>query len=342
MRAPPQLLRFPSPHRTPPFGNLWTDRDHASQPITDTSIARDPAERAGFSCPITIRSRSQNPRKRFQTLRIVGTLGCVNLFLTNHPWQKSRGAWRGAPDGVAPLHVRKGAFDALKRRVWSTWISEVTLSPPRGRPLKNSMKKTPDCAIRVFAITIAIASSIARYRCTKFRRDETKPSGGSSQALHGKVDQPICCAARNDYLLFWKGPCPAIHYCKEFEPESILQFWAHLLVLAVNVAPQYIPLIMVNFPSRPHLSRLAENVYTRAVPEVQGDEIFTQERSQKFKVMKFWNLVSEKCHGFLVANFLSTFPRKNRIQICHRKLHHILHCKKWNLSPATHSGSILA
>ena len=68
--------------------------------------------------------------------------------------------------------------------------------------------------------------------------------------------------------------------------------------------------------------------YTRTVPEVQGDEIFLK-----------W---SEKRGRFLVANLLSIFPRKKRPKICHRKLHHILHCKKINLSPGTHSGSILA
>ena len=73
--------------------------------------------------------------------------------------------------------------------------------------------------------------------------------------------------------------------------------------------------------------------------------MLTRERCQKFQVMKFWNfgiLGSEECGGFLVANYLSPFHWKNRLNICHRKLHHILHCKKRNLSPGTHSGSILA
>ena len=39
---------------------------------------------------------------------------------------------------------------------------------------------------------------------------------------------------------------------------------------------------------------------TRAVPEVQGDEI-----------LKFWD---DECGGFLVANILSFFPRKNRLE----------------------------
>ena len=37
---------------------------------------------------------------------------------------------------------------------------------------------------------------------------------------------------------------------------------------------------------------------------------FTRERSQKFKVMKFWNFWSDKCGGFLAANFCQTFPGK--------------------------------
>ena len=40
---------------------------------------------------------------------------------------------------------------------------------------------------------------------------------------------------------------------------------------------------------------------------------FTRERSQKFKVMKFWNFGSEKCGGFLVANFLLIFPPKTSL-----------------------------
>ena len=38
--------------------------------------------------------------------------------------------------------------------------------------------------------------------------------------------------------------------------------------------------------------------------------VFTHERSQLFKVMKFWNFGSETCGGFLVADFLSIFSRK--------------------------------
>ena len=34
---------------------------------------------------------------------------------------------------------KKGCFSRFEKRVWSTWKSEVMLSPPRGRPLKNSM-----------------------------------------------------------------------------------------------------------------------------------------------------------------------------------------------------------
>ena len=35
--------------------------------------------------------------------------------------------------------------------------------------------------------------------------------------------------------------------------------------------------------------------------------------------MKFGSFGSEKCGGFLVANCLSIFPRKNRLKLCHRK-----------------------
>ena len=48
-------------------------------------------------------------------------------------WHKnSSGAWRGAPDGVATLKVRKGAFDALNKKGLEHLESEVKLSPPRG------------------------------------------------------------------------------------------------------------------------------------------------------------------------------------------------------------------
>ena len=41
-----------------------------------------------------------------------------------------------------------------------------------------------------------------------------------------------------------------------------------------------------------------------------------------------------------MANLLSAFPRMSRLKICHRKLPHILHCKKRNLSPGTHCNSV--
>ena len=50
----------------------------------------------------------------------------------------------------------------------------------------------------------------------------------------------------------------------------------------------------------------------------------------------------EKLGGFLVANFLSDFPKEKWLKICHspnfRKFHHILHGKEINLSPGTRSG----
>ena len=44
----------------------------------------------------------------------------------------SSGASRGAPQGVATLKVRKGAFDVLNKG--SGALGKVKLSPPRGRP----------------------------------------------------------------------------------------------------------------------------------------------------------------------------------------------------------------
>ena len=82
----------------------------------------------------------------------------------------------------------------------------------------------------------------------------------------------------------------------------------------------------VTVPMQSYFGGSTHGSYMRAVPEVQGDEI--------------WKFGSEKC-GLLVANVLSILPRKNRHQFCHRKLHHILHFKKGNLSPRCHSGRIL-
>ena len=50
---------------------------------------------------------------------------------------------------------------------------------------------------------------------------------------------------------------------------------------------------------------------------------------------------NEKCGRFLVANFLSIFPGRTRLNTYHLKLHHI-HCNKIYLSPGAHSGSIFA
>ena len=51
------------------------------------------------------------------------------------------GCLTGAPDGVATLEVRKGAFDALNKGSGALGKSEVKLSPPRGCPLKDFMSK---------------------------------------------------------------------------------------------------------------------------------------------------------------------------------------------------------
>ena len=90
----------------------------------------------------------------------------------------------------------------------------------------------------------------------------------------------------------------------------------------------------IGFKISPRLERRKEwsnngKCCTRAVPEEQGDE------NLKFGECKMWWI-------FLVAKFLTSFPRKNGLKICHRKLHQILHCKNRNLSPGTNCGSILS
>ena len=68
---------------------------------------------------------------------------------------------------------------------------------------------------------------------------------------------------------------------------------------------------------------------TTAVLEVRGDEIL------KCWDSKMWWIFGGK---FPVIFFQETKEHN----YCHRKLHHLLHCKKRTLSPGTHSGSILA
>ena len=68
---------------------------------------------------------------------ILCLIGVGKRIIQNFP-DISSSAWRGAPDGVANLKVRRGAFDALNEGPGAL-ESEVKLSPPRGRPLKNSM-----------------------------------------------------------------------------------------------------------------------------------------------------------------------------------------------------------
>ena len=118
----------------------------------------------------------------------------------------------------------------------------------------------------------------------------------------------------------WVPICPRDSFClsRDTVPPKMFMFIVFCWQSADLLPPKSL--------FRPLLWR--KNGCTRALPEIQGDEIL--------------NFGSEKCRGFLVANFLSVFARKNRLKVCHRKLHHILHCKKRNLSPGTHSGSILA
>ena len=76
--------------------------------------------------------------------------------------------------------------------------------------------------------------------------------------------------------------------------------------------------------------------WAKAVPKDLGDEI-----------LDFYTPhPREKPGGFLVANFLSVFPKKIRPKSCHprnfRKLHHIPHGKEINLSPGTRSGGDFA
>ena len=69
---------------------------------------------------------------------------------------------------------------------------------------------------------------------------------------------------------------------------------------------------------------------------IQWLRFSARERSQRFKVMKIlkfwkcklWRIFGGKCS----VNFL----QENRLNNCHRKLHHILHCKRRNLSSGTH------
>ena len=93
--------------------------DQRSQPITDTSIARDPSERAVFGLPIAIRSRFADLgfsghfpialRGSTQTVTIIGTLGCANVFSTNSPRQKT-------PDRAIRFFLRSRSWSQLRSR----------------------------------------------------------------------------------------------------------------------------------------------------------------------------------------------------------------------------------
>ena len=66
-----------------------------------------------------------------------------------------------------------------------------------------------------------------------------------------------------------------------------------------------------------------------------------REQSQKFKVMNFENL-GMKMWWISGGKRSVDFSQENRLKISHRKLHHIIHFKKRNFAPRTHSGRILA
>ena len=72
----------------------------------------------------------------------------------------SSGPWRGAPDGVATLKVRKGAFDALNKGSGAS--GKGKLSPPRVRPLTNSMLNS--LILRLFAF-VCVCSRLRAFIC---------------------------------------------------------------------------------------------------------------------------------------------------------------------------------
>ena len=72
----------------------------------------------------------------------------------------SSGASRDARRGVATLKVRKGAFEALNEG--SGAFGTAKLSPPRGRPLKNSMSFSFQNSKRFLAISFC--------RCAPWRK----------------------------------------------------------------------------------------------------------------------------------------------------------------------------
>ena len=125
--------------------------DQRSQPITHTSIARDPAETAVLKCPIAILLRWQisgfrsltNRYERFQSHIdnnwYTWWLGCVNLCSTNPPWQRTPDRAMGdfaitIAITIASLIARSGA---LRMQLCSVPLQHVTIQvAPTISPLK--------------------------------------------------------------------------------------------------------------------------------------------------------------------------------------------------------------
>ena len=70
----------------------------------------------------------------------------------------------------------------------------------------------------------------------------------------------------------------------------------------------------------------ADNCFSQGVCH----QMFTQEQSQKFKVMSFWNF-EWKMWWIFGGEFSVYFPQENRLKHCPWKLHRILHRTKENL-----------
>ena len=110
-----------------------------------------------FACHRDLQSQSQNRRNEPQ----INVLGSPNRRSKScELWFEpvSSGAWRGAPDGVATLKVRKGAFDALNKGsgALEKWSKVVA---PSGAPPEELY----DCVQIAFRIAMPISCTISQY-----------------------------------------------------------------------------------------------------------------------------------------------------------------------------------
>ena len=128
---------------------------------------------------------------------------------------KSSSAWRGAPDGVATLKVRKSAFGALNIQGLEHLLNEVKLSPPQGAPWRTLWVNFGGGGAggrRLSAI-----QSVERGKPQE-RRSHSNPS---LQSCHTTCPQALATrpsgwapSMRSNIMLSPRGDSQRIHQCR--------------------------------------------------------------------------------------------------------------------------------